>query len=336
MSQNYDAVDMSVFIEEAERFEESDNDNKDFLKNFVIMPEKEGFIVVRLMPPSRGKKLFCTTRTHRLLKGKEKKGGRNFHCPRELVTGKNGKKFWVDTDSKNPCPICMYTRGVWSWVEAAGGRDTPEGKVHAEEYGRIKAIERYYYNAMVRVFDKKGNLERSDGPKILSIGKSLHEKIVRRAVGDPKAGLKGLGDIADLLLGRDLRIVKKLRPVTFYPYYDESDFQEPSALGDDKEQVDEWLSKMHDLGALRVLKPMDELDIALQKYTGAIPDDDTSFDMSKYQKKDLAEQVATEKKAKTAESKPAVKPAVVSSSGDDVLAEKEFLAGLGSELKTVQ
>jgi hypothetical protein len=343
MVQNYDALDMTQLFEEAERFEseEEGGNNKNFLEKFVIMPEKEGFVVVRLLPPMRGKKFYCATRTHRLAKDpKNPKVAKNFHCPRELVTGKGGKKYWVDSDPKYGCPVCLYTRAIWAEVEVAEGgavdtknMKTPEGRRLHAEYSRIKAIERYYYNCVVRHYDKKGNLEKSEGPKILSIGKTLHERIVRAAVGDPKAGEKGLGDISDLKTGRDFKIVKKLRPVTFFPYYDESKFQNPSPLGD-KDQIEGWLSSLHDLAALRVLKPVEELDIALQKYTGALPDDDTNFDMSKYRRKpvDLGEQVAATKAAEKVESKPV--SAVPS--GDDVLAEGEFLKGLDAELKKVQ
>jgi hypothetical protein len=227
----------------------------------------------------------------------------------------------------------MYTRGIWAEVEAAG-KETPEGKVLHAEYGRIKAIERYYYNAIVRHFDKKGNLEKSEGPKILSIGKTLHERIVRAVVGDPKAGEKGLGDVSDLVNGRDFKIVKKLRS-TGYPYYDESKFLDPSPLGD-KGQIEEWLNNLHDLAALRVLKPASELDIALQKYTGVLPDDDTNFDMSKYRKKaepkTLDEAVAAEK------AKPKATAKVVSAAPteDDALAEDKFLEGLDDELNKVE
>jgi len=344
MVQNYDALDMSEMLEEAERFggeEEGQGgggNNKNFLEKFVIMPEKEGFIIVRLLPPAKGRKFYCATRTHRLIKDEKdrKKGGRNFHCPRELVTGKGGKKYWVDTDPKDPCPHCMYGRAIWAEVEAAG-KESPEGKVLHAEYSRIKAIERYYYNAIVRHYDKKGNLEKSEGPKILSIGKTLHERIVRAVVGDPKAGEKGLGDVSDLVNGRDFKIVKKLRPVTFYPYYDESKFLDPSPLGD-KEQVETWMGSLHDLAALRVVKPTSEMDIALQKYTGALPDDDTSFDMSKYRKKaepvTLDEQVAAEKKP--ARAAKTVVTATPTATPDDALAEDKFLEGLGDALNEVE
>jgi len=343
MTQNYDALDMNEMLEEADRFAGDEEggeggQNKNFLDKLVIMPEKEGFVVVRLLPPAKGKKFYCATRTHRLIKGEEdrKKGGRNFHCPRELVTGKGGKKYWVDTDPKDPCPICMYTRGIWSEVEAAG-KETAEGKGLHAEYSRIKAIERYYYNAIVRVFDKKGNLEKSEGPKILSIGKTLHERIVRAVVGDPKAGEKGLGDVSDLVTGRDFKIVKKFRPASSFPYYDDSKFLDPSPLGD-KEQIEMWLGNLHDLAALRVLKPASDLDIALQKYTGVLPDDDTNFDMSKYRKKagpaNLEEAVAAVKAQPTA--KTTAKVVNAAPTEDDALAEAKFLEGLDDELGKVE
>ena len=71
MVQTYDALDMSAMLEEADRLgggEEATGGegNKNFLEKFVIMPEKEGFVIVRLLPPAKGKKFYCATRTHRV------------------------------------------------------------------------------------------------------------------------------------------------------------------------------------------------------------------------------------------------------------------------------
>ena len=92
MVQTYDALDMSAMLEEADRLggdEEGggNQNNKTFLEKFVIMPEKEGFIIVRLLPPAKGKKFYCATRTHRLIKDEKdrKKSGRNFHCFQRLT-----------------------------------------------------------------------------------------------------------------------------------------------------------------------------------------------------------------------------------------------------------
>jgi hypothetical protein len=347
MVQNYDALNIGELEEDFEVADEENGGDGDWRAKFVEMPLKEGFVVARLLPPAKGKKFYCATRTHRFVKDPRQKRGRNFHCPRELVTAKNGKKIWVDTDPKCPCPACMYARGVWAEVEAAGGKETAEGKLHHAEYSRIKAIERYYYNCMVRFYDKKGNLEKSEGPKILSIGKTLHQRILRAIIGDPKAGPagKGLGDVSDIKNGRDFIIVKKFREGSEYPYYDESKFQDPSPLGT-PEEVNVWLENLHDLASLRVVKPVEEIDIALQKYTGALPDDDTSFDMSKYRKKapSLDEQVSEAKKvvAAKAETKPSVAKAETkptpapAKTGDAELAEKEWMSGLNNDLKNMK
>lgn len=351
MVQNYDALNIGELEEDFEVPEEGEG-NADYLAKFVSMPQGEGYVVVRLLPPAKGKKFYCATRTHRFVKDPKQKRGRNYHCPREMTTAKNGKKIWVDTDPNCPCPACLYTRGIWAELEAAEGGvvntkniRTPEGKLLHAEYSRIKAIPRYYYNCVVRVFDKKGNLEKSDGPKILSVGKTLHDRIMRAIIGDPKAGPagKGLGDVSDITNGRDFIIVKKFREGSDFPYYDESKFQDSTPLGT-PEEVEQWLGNLHDLASLRVLKPVEEIDIALQKYTGAIPDDDNnaSFDMSKYRKKapTLDEKVTEEKKKVE---KPAPTPSGVKveakpivKSDDEILAEADFVKGVNDDLKNMK
>jgi hypothetical protein len=327
MSENYEAVNLAEIFEEAERFDSQSEGNEDYLANFVRMPDKEGYVTVRLLPPVKGKRFYCATRTHRL-------GKKNLHCPRELVSIQ-GKKRWVDNNPKDPCPICKFYNGLWRESEDA---EADEAKVLQDDARKIKPIERYYYNCIVRhQVNKKGEVEKNVGPKILSIGKTLHERIVRAITGDAKNDEKGLGDVSDLKIGRDFKIVKKLRGQgkEQYPYYEESKFQDPSPLAD-KDQIDIWLGQMHDLNALRVLKDSGELDILLQKYNGVIPDDDaeTSFDMSKYRKKPetLEEQVEQAK----AESKPRLAPVPevkdTAKSADTVLEAEDFF----DELRAVK
>lgn len=325
MAQNYDEVNMADMMEEAERLDTAAEgvDGSDYLNNFVRMPEKEGFVSVRLLPPSKGKKFYCATRTHRL-------GKKNLHCPRELVSIQ-GKKRWVDTDPKNPCPICKYYNGLWRDSEEAGSKEEADNLQN--EARKIKPIERYYYNAIVRQqVNKKGEVEKNVGPKILSIGKTLHERIVRAITGDPKNDEKGLGDVSNLKNGRDFKIVKKLRGMgkEQYPYYEDSKFQDPSHLGD-KDQIETWLGEMHDLLGLRVLKPLSELDIELKKYNNVIPNDDTSFDMSQYRPKpNLEEQVAAATKPTAAPAKTgkASKPTVTPVAADESLDKEDFFKDL--------
>src|SRR5690606_18583505 len=72
------ALDLNELRREQTRLESQGNNN--FLDNFVRMPEGDGIVVVRILPPRKGQKLYCVTRTHKL-------GQKNFHCPQTLVNG---------------------------------------------------------------------------------------------------------------------------------------------------------------------------------------------------------------------------------------------------------
>ncbi|MFY4731115.1 hypothetical protein [Nitrospira sp. BLG_2] len=318
MSQNYESLNLAECQDEADRLENQGQGAGDaFLDNFVRMPEKEGFVIVRLLPPAKGKKWFCATRTHRLKKS-------NLHCPRELSTI-NGVKRWLDCDARNPCPVCKYYNSLYREADEKEGK---EAEALIESAKAIKPIERYYYNCIVRQqVNEKGEIEKNVGPKILSIGKTLHEKIIRIVVGDAKAAKKGLGDVSDIKTGRDFKIVKKIkRGKEAYPYYDESEFLDPSPLGD-KDEADVWLENLHDLAALRKLKGMEDMKVSLKKYLGLIPDEDTSFDLNEFKKpaESVAEQSQQERDVVVAT--PMSPP-----TGDAVLAEKDFL----EELRKVQ
>jgi hypothetical protein len=99
------------------------------------------------------------------------------------------------------------------------------------------------------------------------------------------------------------------------------------------------LANRHDLDALRVVKPTSEIDIALQKYTGALPDDEITFDMSKYRKKapTVEEQVHSHKQETPIVVRTeATTKAPASSDGDKALAEEDFLKGIEADVKEAQ
>lgn len=326
---NYDSLNISELVEENDRLD-AQGGSLDFLENFVRMPEKEGFVTVRLLPPSKGKKFFCATRTHRV-------NNRSVHCPRVLVTNKTGGKSWQDEDARNPCVICKYYNELWKEAERKEGKAAEELKNQARA---IKPIERYYYNCIVRTsVNKNGETEKNVGPKILSIGKTLHQRIVRAIVGDPANDEKPLGDITDIKGGRDFKIIKKLRGTgrDAYPNYDDSKFLEPSPLGE-KDQVETWMASLHDLASLRALKPVEEMKIELKKHLGIIQDEATSFDLSEFQKPGAAAASIEDQVRQATTSAPASdtpKPAKKDDKpapADAVLAESDFL----EELKNLQ
>ena len=249
-------------VQEAERVTADPKDRKyDYLEKFVLMPE-EGTIIVRLLPPAHGMKLpFQATRLHKL-------NGRSYHCRKILQGGK-----WVG--QIGVCPVCDHYNWLWNSSNKLTGREAQDLIDIAR---RIKPIERFYYNTIVR------NDPSQTGTKILSIGKILHKKIICAFVGDPSIpALKKMGNICDTTgkEGRDFMIVKKLQGG--FPNYGQSQFDDISPLGE-PDQIKNWLEGCHNLAELRNLKDVTELEHALQQELGVIPADSGGYDPSKYLK----------------------------------------------------
>lgn len=335
---DYDALNVAELNDEAERLETQGN--QDFLANFVRMPEKVGFVTVRLLPPSPGQKFFCAARTHKL-------DERNVHCTKTLSNGR-----WVDADPRRPCVICKYYNELWKEIDklekAERKKEAEDLKVQARA---IKPIDRYYYNCVVRQqLNRKTNAPESNvGPLILSIGKTLHQKIIRGIVGDPTMNKKGFGDVTHPKTGRDFCIRKRLKGEgkDAYPEYDESAFEDPSPLGD-PDQVSKWLASLHNLAALRVLKTVEEMEDLLQKYLDGEEPKEEQYDISKFRNKRKQPTQSLEDQVRNAESGkrssqgsvPANVPATPVVTGtppveptqspaeDAVLTEKDFLEEL--------
>lgn len=323
---NYESLNMAELMEENERLD-AQTAGEGFLENFVRMPEKDGFVTVRLLPPAKGKKFFCATRTHRV-------NNKSLHCTRELVN-RNGTKRWEDPDPKNPCPVCKYYNSLWKESEQKEGKAAEDLQNQAR---KIKPIERYYYNCIVRsqVNPKTNETEKNVGPKILSIGKTLHQRIVRAIVGDPANDEKPLGDVTNVSSGRDFKIIKKMKGVgaNAYPEYNDTKFLEPTPLGD-RDQVEKWLESLHDLTTLRNLKSHEEMKVELKKHLGLIQDEATTFDISEFQKKgsesssasieDQVREAATRSESKK-EEKPKTQPvASTATAQDESMTEDDFL-----------
>jgi hypothetical protein len=246
-----------------------------FLDKFVPMPKPKpgqtGVVAVRILPPLKGKRLYNYTRIHNI-------NGRKVHCPKRLVQGK-----W----DKTPNPIVDFYNSLWrdaDKFEQAGRRD--EAERCKSEARSIKPIERYYYNAIVRkLTDAEGNTHSNVGPRILSVGKTLHKMIVRAIVGDEVE--EALGDITDPQTGYDFHIKVEMRGTgnESYPNYDRSSFaRDPSPLGT-PEEVQKWVSEMHDLDELHRIVPLDELNKELAIHRGLIEDEKEGFNVNDFDAK---------------------------------------------------
>ena len=269
----FGSINLDDVVNEGERLDNAGGGS--FLDQFVPMPQVKqgqvGSVVIRILPPAKGSRLYIPTRVHTL-------NGRKVHCPRPLVNGK-----W---DRTTECCICDYYSALWrkaDKLEDAGNKE--EAEKLKNEARSIKPIERYYYNAMVRSLMVDGSEQKNVGPRILSVGKILHKMIVRAMIGDETE--KGLGDITDVKAGYDFIIKKELRGTgdNAFPNYDQSKFaREPSVLGD-PEQIAEWAANLHDLTKLRNVKENEHLEKELAIHRGLLPDDAEGFNIDEFDAK---------------------------------------------------
>lgn len=253
----------------------SQGGQNNFLDQFVPMPEvkpgNSGSVAVRVLPPVKGGKLFQYNRTHKI-------NNRSVHCPRPLINGK-----W---DRNVACPICDYYTALWRQVDKL----TKSGNLAAaeelkEEARGLKAIERYYYNAIVRAMVVEGEQKKNVGPRILSVGKILHSMIIKAIVGEEGDPDSKLGNITDIKNGYDFIIRKEVTAGEGFPKYDRSGFARNPSPSGDPEEIAEWVKNLHDLTKLRNPKDIEFMERQLAIHRGLVPDDDTSFDTDSFDAK---------------------------------------------------
>lgn len=273
MSLDYEPLDLSEINREAKRVsdENAAAGSGDYLEKFVRMPERDGYVLMRVLPRKKGGSVWCATRVH-TLNNPETRQKKTYHCPRELVKTDKGERWMGD------CIICKYYSDLWQKSESVTGKEKEQLQNAARA---IKPVERYYYNVIVRSEkDKDGNVKKNVGPKIYSCGKTTHAKIINAMRGDEAAGEKPLGDITHPKDGRDFRVVKKVVKGgggVEYPNYDNSRFEEPSPAGS-LDEMKSWLENLHNLQSLRVIKSADELKHALRVHLGMVKDSPTAND----------------------------------------------------------
>lgn len=296
-----------------------------FLENFVRMPEGKGNVILRILPPApdgmfgRDKNPFYQwTRIHKV-------NGKSLHDPREKSGGK-----WVGEN-----PIGDYLKWLWKESEQA----KPEERDRMQRlYRELKPIERYYFNVIVRSeTDENGNVKKNVGPKILSVGKTVYEIILRGICGDKEMNQPKLGDVTDFKTGRDFKLVKTIRKSgeNTYPNYETSHFLDESPAGD-PDECKKWMENLHDLYSLRVLKTPQELENELLIHLGLKQETNSGFDPSKYQSPNSSvvatTPASTVVKQETDEEVASIKSTPASNSfdeeDDEEIADKDFLEEL--------
>lgn len=249
-----------------------------FLDQFVPMPEvkpgQTASVVVRILPPAKGGKLFQYNRTHKI-------NGRSIHCPRPLVNGK-----W---DKNVPCPICDYYSSLWKQIEKVEkdhGKGCPEADDLKAQARDLKPVERYYYNAIVRTLTVDGKEQKNVGPRILSVGVKLHKAIIRAIIGVEGDPDSKLGNIADLKNGWDFVIRKTvIAGGDGFPNYDASSFARQQSPAGTPEEIAKWAETLCDLTKLRNPRDVEFLEKELAIHRGLIPDETDTFDAKSFDAK---------------------------------------------------
>lgn len=320
---DYEALDLSEIQNEYQRVsaEPGSQGGDDYLQKFVRLPERDGYVLLRILPKKKGGKLFCATRVHTLTNPATRKS-KSYHCPRELTQTSRGPRWMGD------CIICKYYSDMWQKSEDAN----LSGKAKEDlqnEARKLKPVERYYYNVIVRSEkDKDGNTQKNVGPKIYSCGKTVHAKIMRAIIGDETAGEPALGDVTNPKTGRDFRVVKKVVKGgggAEYPNYDNSKFDDVTPAGSPTE-FDKWIDNMHDLLSLRDIRNTDELKHALKVHLGMVQEgaESSSSELDEFKSN-------VQKPSSTVKEELAVATSSVSSSDDDeILADDDFMKELDS------
>ncbi len=274
-----DVVELALELERS-KSKKSGGSNADYLKQYVRIPQGNGFVIVRLLPQAppgmfgrEKSRFYVPTRTHKL-------NDRTYHCPNELQG-----KYW-----KGDCPICQYCRYLWTQSEEneKAGKLTLMNQQQAL-YRVIKATERFYFNAIARQqFNPETNtVETNVGPLVFSVGQKVKDRIFLKIVGSVESD-KPKCDITDFHTGCDFKYIKVMTQgkdkSTYYPTYDESEFLPASPLGD-PDQIEKWMSELHDLEKLRHFVDNDELKRQLKIHLKLIPDEkaQTTFDPSEFE-----------------------------------------------------
>ena len=275
MSENqFGSLDIEAMQGEDTRLNTQGGGNN-FLEQFVPMPDvkpgQTGSVAIRLLPPVKGGRLFQYNRVHTI-------NTRKVHCPRPLSNGK-----W---DWKVPCPICEYYSSLWKQADkldkAGHGAEADKLKDEARD---IKPVERYYYNAIVRSMTVGEETMKNVGPRILSVGKILHRKLIRAIVGDESDPDSKLGNITHLKNGYDFIIRKEVTTGDGYPKYDASSFARNSSPTGTADEIAKWVETLHDLTKLRNPKEVDFLEKELAIHRGLIKDDSETFNTEDFDAK---------------------------------------------------
>lgn len=137
------------------------------------------------------------------------------------------------------CPVCEIEKEA---VEEAGGWDLPREHPARKRYTDRKGGKNYYSNILV--IKDSANPENEGKVFIFRYGTKIHEKLV--APMFPEFEDEESMDPFDPWEGANFKL--KVMKKDGYINYDRSEFEDPSPIADDDDEIEEILGQMHELG----------------------------------------------------------------------------------------
>lgn len=260
---------------------------------YVKMPKGDGYVTIRLLPKMDGQKFpFSAHQIHNL---GDKEKPNNLFCGKTLEN-----RRWVGS-----CFLCDYYYYLYRQADEARAKGNvvlADQLVAKAKF--MKPQEKYNYNAIVRSSNPPTGQTEEDGPLIYQCGSTIHGFILEAVLGNKEMDKEPKGNVFHIEKGRDLKIVKKMKPGGQYPDYSGSEWKDVSLLSKDEAKVQKWLAGMNDIFNLRKVLSLEEMQRAVRIYEGKETDPRKKFDAS-FLEDDNSVSVSVP--ANVPSSKPAVK-----------------------------
>tara|TARA_Y100000034_G_scaffold87297_1_gene104707 strand:+ start:2136 stop:2993 length:858 start_codon:yes stop_codon:yes gene_type:complete len=229
---------LATLTQELEKSQQSSNYEDNRIWKVTRDKSGTGSAIIRFLPPSDGEN---TPWVRIFSHGFQGQGG--WYIENSLTT----------TNDKDP--VSEFNTSLWN-------NGTEAGKDQARKQKR-----RLNYYSNIYVIDDPANPENNGKVFLFKYGKKIHEKITDSM--SPEFADEEPVNPFDLWEGCNFRL--KIRMLDGWPNYDRSEFDNPAALFDNDEKLEEiWNSqyKLQELIAPDQFKPYDELKSKLDRILG--------------------------------------------------------------------
>jgi len=219
------------------------------------------------------------------------------------------------TTLKQPDPVSEYNSKLWN------------SGVEADKEQARKQKRRLKYISNVYIIKDSGNPDNEGKVFLYSYGKKIWDKL--NDLMNPSFEDEAPVNPFDLWEGANFRL--KIRQFEGYANYDKSEFDSPTALFDDDDQLETIWRQEHSLAQFhdpKNFKTYEELQAKLHRVLGIVGDTSKRAAAPTSAEDDLDEDLDMSKLGGTAESKPHKEESASTAMADDEDSELEFFRNL--------